>query len=80
MATNNTNATDWKVKVVEDKYNQLGVGTEHSLNKLIKEFISGLDKEEDSLAIEALTTWQKRGDFYYCMHYIGNAWEITFKH
>ena len=75
-----TKATDWIVEVVEDKYNQLGRGTKHSLNKLIKEYLSGLDKKEDSLAIDALTTWQKEGKFYYCMAYIANSWELTLEH
>lgn len=73
-------ATDWIVEVVEDKYNQLGKGTKHSLNKLIKEAISGLDKVEDKELIDALTTWQKEGDFYYCMVVISNMWEITLEH
>ena len=69
--------TDWLVRVVEDKYKQFGVGTEHSLNKLIKDFISGLDKEKYSVVIKALTTWQKKGAFYFCMRYIGDVWGIT---
>lgn len=74
---NNINThKDWIVEVVEDKHNLYGKGTRLSLNSLIKEYLEGLDKEEDSLAIQALTMWQNSGKFYNCMVYISSVWEI----
>lgn len=73
------NNKDIKYRVIEDKYNQLGVGTEISANNLVKEYIAGLDKVEDKTTIQALTEWMNKGKQYYAMAYIANVWEISFE-
>lgn len=73
------NNKDIKYRVIEDKYNQLGVGTEISAKNLVKEYIAGLDKVEDKTTIQALTEWMNKGKQYYAMAYIANVWEISFE-
>lgn len=73
------NNKDINYRVIEDKYNQLGVGTEISVNNLVKEYIAGLDKVEDKATIQALTEWMNKGKQYYAMAYIANVWEISFE-
>lgn len=80
-SNNNINtANDWIVEVTEDIYNLYGKGTRLSLNTLIKKYLEGLDEEEDSLPIQALTMWQNSGKLYNCMVYIASVWEITLVH
>lgn len=77
ISNNNINTTnDWIVEVTEDIYNLYGKGTKLSLNALIKEYLEGLDEEEDSLPIQALTMWQNSGKLYNCMAYIASVWGI----
>lgn len=71
------NNKDINYRVIEDKYNQFGVGTEISANNLIKEYVAGLDKVEDKTTIQTLTEWMNKGKQYYAMAYIASVWEIS---